>query len=43
MAKQLVFAVLFAFVAQTARAQVLYGSIVGNVRDASEAAVVGER
>jgi len=27
--------------AQIARSQVLYGSIVGNVRDASEAAIAG--
>jgi hypothetical protein len=36
-----VLAVFIAASAQIARAQVLYGSIVGNVRDASEAAVAG--
>ena len=35
------FAALFAVGAQSATAQVLYGSVVGNVRDSSDAAIAG--
>ena len=40
----LLLAILWALVApQAGQAQILYGSIVGNVRDASDAVVVGAR